>query len=91
MLWLKSRILARRVSKKVQAKLLSENPQTLPTDKGYVLVLDDEKFVVEITIRRFRLFDGIHVWHEGAEVWLPLLQRIRLRNSVRIHVASRAL
>lgn len=50
-----------------------------------------------ITIRpnsRFpsiRIFDQVRLAYQGCDVWLPLLQRIRLKNAARLHVTLRAL
>jgi hypothetical protein len=47
-------------------------------------------FHITITPRLLRVLDRIHLYCDGAEVWLPLLSRIRLRNTVRLFVARRA-
>lgn len=48
-------------------------------------------FRLVITPRSVRLFDALHVYCDGAEVWLPLLWRLRLRNALRLVIAEQAL
>ena len=47
-------------------------------------------FHITITPRLLRVLDRIHLYCDGAEVWLPLVTRIRLRNAVRLYIARRA-
>lgn len=37
-----------------------------------------------------RMLDKIRVYHHGAEIWLPLITRWRLRTTVRLFLAERA-
>jgi hypothetical protein len=48
-------------------------------------------FRIVIAPRAVRLFDALHVYCGRAEVWLPLLWRLRLRNTVRWLLADTAL
>jgi hypothetical protein len=34
--------------------------------------------------RAVRVFDSIHLYYDDAEIWLPLLQRTRLRAATRL-------
>ena len=88
MLNLRLRKSARRFTKQLIDRLQVEPVKTQATYNGWMLLVDD--VLVEIVVRRFRVFDGIHVWHQGAEIWLPLMQRIRLRNTIRLLVTERA-
>ena len=88
MLFVKVRIQARRFALQLRERLRTEPIQTVATYNGWALACDG--FLIEVVVRRFRIFDGIHVWHKGAEIWLPLLQRIRLRNTIRLLVTERA-
>ena len=88
MLFLKMRIQARRFAQQLLIRLRVEPITAAPTYNGWVLATDD--FLIEMIVRRFRIFDGVRVWHKGAEIWLPLLQRIKLRNTIRLLVTERA-
>jgi hypothetical protein len=48
-------------------------------------------FRVVIAPRAIRLFDALHVYCNGAEIWLPLISRLRLRNAVRLVLIENAL
>ncbi len=88
MLALKLRVQARRFAQQLHEKLRVEPIETQATYNGWVLLVDG--ILVEVIVRRFRIFDGVRVWHKGAEIWLPLLQRIKLRNTIRLLVTERA-
>jgi hypothetical protein len=47
-------------------------------------------FRIVIAPRAIRLFDAIHLYVDGVEVWLPILARLRLRNAVRWLVLQHA-
>jgi hypothetical protein len=58
--------------------------------KWKIAVDDDENpelsngdFRIVLTPRTVRLLDAIHVYHDGAELWLPLVARLRLRAAAR--------
>ena len=88
MQFIKVRLEARKFNKRLIETLHLEPITTFATYNGWALGVDD--FVIEIVFRRFRIFDSVHVWHNGAEIWLPLLQRIKLRNTIRLLVTERA-
>ncbi len=88
MLALKVRREARYFARQLLTRLRVEPIVTGATYNGWVLTVDD--FLIEVIVRRFRIFDGVRVWHKGAEIWLPLLQRIKLRNTIRLLVTERA-
>jgi hypothetical protein len=48
------------------------------------------EFRIELVPRRFRIFDAVHVYFRKTEVWMPLIQRIRLRAHARWVIATRA-
>src|SRR5262245_26679450 len=48
-------------------------------------------FRIVLVPRPLRMSDAIHLYCDDAEVWLPLLSRIRLRNAVRLLILRRAL
>ncbi len=39
--------------------------------------------VVRLLPRRFRCLEGVTALYQGADIWLPLLSRLRLRRVVR--------
>ena len=45
---------------------------------------------IVIDPRAVRLFDAIHLYVDGVEVWLPILARLRLRSAVRWFVLRHA-
>ena len=48
-------------------------------------------FRVVIGPRPVRLLDALHVYCGGAEIWLPIVWRLRLRNAVRLVLVENAL
>ncbi len=38
-----------------------------------------------------RILDQVRLAHAGCDVWLPLWQRLRLKNAARLHITLRAL
>ena len=81
-----------RIEAKILVSQLLETIQTEPsqsalTYRGWALIVED--YMVEITPRRIRALDSVNLYHDGAEVWLPVLQRIRLRNALRYLVIQR--
>lgn len=61
-----------------------------PNAKWKIAVDDDENpemsngdFRIVLEPRAVRLLDAIHVYHDGAELWLPLVARLRLRAAAR--------
>jgi hypothetical protein len=49
--------------------------------------ITDGGFKISVNVRRLRILDTVHVYSDGAEVWLPLPARLRLRNAVRLFLA----
>jgi hypothetical protein len=50
-------------------------------------VITNGPFKVSLSARRLRLLDSIHLHTEGADVWLPLAARLRLRMATRLFLA----
>lgn len=86
---LRARKAARTFARQLSDRLAVEPVKTQATYNGWMLLVDD--VLIEVVVRHFRIFDGIHVWHQGAEVWLPVLQRLKLRRTIRLLVIERAL
>jgi hypothetical protein len=51
--------------------------------EGSLTSLVDREFRIVLEPRFIRVFDAIHVYCDDAEVWLPVMPRIRLRNAAR--------
>src|SRR3954451_6185147 len=47
-------------------------------------------FEIVLEPRTVRLLDAIHVYSEGAEIWLPLIARLRLRTAARLCLIENA-
>lgn len=89
MQFIRARLDAKRLVTSLLAEIQTEPCQSLLSHRGWVVICED--FMVEITPRRLRVLDSVNLYHDGAEVWLPVRQRIRLRNTIRHHVIKRAL
>ena len=48
------------------------------------------EFKIEIVTRAARLLDALHLYRGDAEVWLPLLSRVRLRAAARVRLLETA-
>ena len=89
---IRSRWDARRLARELRTSLASPDDNwKIGTDEEGHPMLSNEGFRIVLTPRAVRLFDAIHVYRDDAEIWLPLLARLRLRASARwrlIHDAS---
>jgi hypothetical protein len=47
-------------------------------------------FRIMLVPRPARVVDAVHLYFDDAEVWLPLVPRIRLRNALRLLILRRA-
>jgi hypothetical protein len=70
-------------------KSLVDDPDSWKIEgaKGDHATISDGTFKISVSARRLRILDSIHVSCDGAEVWLPLVARLRLRNAVRLFLA----
>jgi hypothetical protein len=75
---------ARRLAHKLRNSLAApeDNWKIGKTDEGQP-TLTCGTFRIELVPRTARVFDAIHLYNDGAEVWLPLLARLRLRAAAR--------
>jgi hypothetical protein len=83
-----ARVLSRELRKSLAAP---EDNWKIGTDEEDHATLSKDDFRIVLVPRASRLFDAIHVYHDDAEIWLPLLARLRLRAAARwrlIHDAS---
>jgi hypothetical protein len=83
-----ARILSRQLRKSLASP---EDNWKVGTDEESHPTLSNNGFRIVLVPRASRLFDAIHVYSKDAEIWLPLLARVRLRAAARcrlIHDAS---
>jgi hypothetical protein len=89
---IRSRWDARRLARELRASLASPDEDwSVGTDEGGRPMLSKDGFRIVLTPRTVRLLDAVHVYRNDAEIWLPLLARVRLRAAARwrlIHDAS---
>ena len=89
---IRSRLDARRLARELRNSLASpDDDWKIGTDEETHAMLSREGFRIVLTPRTARLFDAIHVYCDDAEIWLPLVARLRLRGAARwrlIHDAS---
>jgi hypothetical protein len=89
---IRSRRDARRLARELRDLLASPDEDwKVGTDEDGHPMLSKESFCIVLTPRTVRLLDAIHVYRDDAEIWLPLLARVRLRAAARwrlIHDAS---
>jgi hypothetical protein len=75
-----ARILSRQLRKSLASP--DENWKIGTDEEGHP-TLSNDGFLIVLMPRAVRLLDAIHVYHDGAEIWLPLLARLRLRAAAR--------
>jgi hypothetical protein len=88
---IRSRIDGRRLARKLRESLAN------PKDKWEVGANDDSRptlsngeFQVVLVPRALRILDAVHVYHNDAEIWLPLVARLRLRGAARARLIQDA-
>jgi hypothetical protein len=64
---------------------------TIESDRQGRPIVSAGPFRIILVPRPLRATDAIHLYFDDAEVWLPLISRIRLRNAVRLLILRRAL
>lgn len=91
-IFIRMRLAAIRLARALRRSILGET-------KNWDIEVDEDgrpglltgPFRLVITPRAVRLFDALHLYCDGAEIWLPLWWRLRLRNAVRLVLAENAL
>ena len=82
-----ARLEARRLTHRLRKSLIRQDDNWgIDADRMGRPILCTGHFRLVIVPRALRLFDAIHVFCDEAEVWLPLLPRLRLRAAVRYHL-----
>src|SRR3954463_10117210 len=92
---IRSRWDARHLARELRKSLSSPDDNwKIGADEEGRPTLSKDGFRIVLTPRAMRLLDAIHVYRDDAEIWLPLLARLRLRAAARwwlIHEASQHL
>ena len=82
---------ARILSRKLRLSLAEpEDKWKVGTDEDGRPLLSNGNFRIVLVPRAARLLDAIHVYSEDAEIWLPLLPRLRLRAAARLRLIQDA-
>jgi hypothetical protein len=88
LLLIRVRAEARKLSHEVRKALLTERELwEIDADQLGRPILNRGRFRIALVPRRLRLLDGVHLFCNEVEVWLPLIARIRLRNAARFVIA----
>lgn len=98
---LRARKLARHFSRELQRSIVdcpvhwSIVPHPPEARITQIAKGEQQKTVVTIQpskqLPAIRIFDRLSVAYDGADVWLPLLHRIRIKNAVRLWILRRRL
>jgi hypothetical protein len=90
--FIRMRLAAIRLARALRRSILLETKHwEIGVDEAERPSIAAGPFRLVIMPRAVRLLDAIHVYCEGAEIWLPLLWRLRLRTAVRLVLAENAL
>lgn len=90
--FIRVRLAAIRLARTVRRSILTEHKLwEIDADEAERPSISAGPFRLLVTPRAVRLFDALHLYCDGVEVWLPLWWRLRLRNAVRLVIAENAL
>jgi hypothetical protein len=90
--FIRSRIVSVRLARALRRSILTEHKfWEIDVDEHGCPLVAAGPFRVVLVPRAVRLLDAIHVYCGGAEVWMPLVWRLRLRNAVRLVIVEYAL
>jgi len=91
-IFIRLRLAAVRLARALRRSILTETKLwEIEADSQSHPCLVAGPFRVVIEPRAVRLFDALHVYCGGAEVWIPLAWRLRLRNALRLVLTENAL
>lgn len=83
----RSRFAAMGLTRDLRHSLAETNERwTITSDKDGNTVLARRDFRIVLVARGLRLFDSVRLYREEAEIWLPLLSRLRLRAAARLRL-----
>jgi len=81
---IRSRWEAHKLSRKLRQSLAElDTKWKVGQDDDGNTELSNSEFRIVIAPRALRLLDAVHVYSHDAEVWLPLVARVRLRAAAR--------
>jgi hypothetical protein len=85
------RLDARRLARQIRESLIAdvEKWKIGKNDEGQP-ILSNGHFDIVLVPRAVRLFDAIHVYSDGAEIWFPFFARLRLRAAARLRLIENA-
>jgi hypothetical protein len=90
--FVRMRFVAIRLARSLRRSILTERQLwEIDVDAAGCPQLVAGPFRVVIGPRPVRLLDALHVYCGGAEIWLPIVWRLRLRNAVRLVLVENAL
>jgi hypothetical protein len=88
---IRSRLDARTLCRTLRSSLASpDETWEVGADENGHPTLSNANFRIVLVPRTLRLLDAIHVYGDDAEIWLPLLLRIRLRAAARVRLINNA-
>jgi hypothetical protein len=92
LVFLRLRFLATRLVHSLRRSLLTQ-PEAwdIDIDRHGRPTLCAGPIAIVVTASRVRLFDAVHLYCDGTEIWLPPLHRVRLRTAVRLFLLRYAL
>jgi hypothetical protein len=91
-IFIRLRLAAMRLARALRRSILEDTKQwEIDADRQGRACLTAGPFQIVVAPRAVRLFDALYVYCGGAEVWLPLWSRLRLRNAVRLVLAENAI
>jgi len=91
-IFIRLQLAAIRLARALRRSILDESKNwDIEVDEDGRPSLLSGPFRLVITPRSVRLFDAFHLFCDGAEIWLPLWWRLRLRSAVRLVLAENAL
>jgi hypothetical protein len=88
---IRSRIDGRRLARKLRESLADpKGTWAAGADDEGRPALSNGEFRIVLVPRTLRILDAIHVYHDDAEIWLPLVARLRLRGAARARLIQDA-
>jgi hypothetical protein len=88
---IRSRIDGRRLARKLRESLADPKEKwTVGADDEGRPTLSNGEFRIVLVPRAVRILDAVHVYHDEAEIWLPLVARLRLRGAARARLIQDA-
>jgi hypothetical protein len=88
---IRSRLDGHKLSRQLRQSLADDDAKwKIGVDDEGSSELSNAEFRVVLVPRAVRLLDAVHVYNHDAEVWLPLVARLRLRAAARSRLLQNA-